>query len=107
MTQNPGYEGIKMDIQAIGVEMNDYLHQRLHNMLEKVKNFFPAVNGIDVYFKKTDGQAIPPRKVKVRFAIPGPDVIASDAGHSWKPILKSVERKLIRQLKKRKAQAAK
>jgi ribosome-associated translation inhibitor RaiA len=92
-----------MDIQTIGFEMNHSLQQRLENLINKVKSFFPSVNWIDVYFKKTKGQTISPRKVRIRFAIPGPDISASDTGYSWKPLLKNVEKKLIRQLEKRKA----
>jgi hypothetical protein len=76
-------------------------------MIKKVISVSPSVNWIDVYFKNAEGQSTCPRKVRVRFAIPGPDVIASERGYNWKQLLKSVERKLIRQLKKRKAVAVK
>jgi hypothetical protein len=57
----------------------------------------------NVYFKQSIKQSTFPRKLIVRFGIPGPDLAASETGDNWKALLKSVEKKLVRQLNKRKA----
>lgn len=101
------YEGVKTDIQTIGIEMSEYLQLRLHNLIKKLKNILPEINWIDVYIKTTNKRFAYLRKVNVRLAIPGQDLIASDVGYRWKSMLKNVEKKLIRQLEKRKAMAIK
>jgi ribosome-associated translation inhibitor RaiA len=103
MIHNENFEGVKIDIQTIGIEMNRFLQQRIKNMLQKLKEFLPGVNWIDVHLKNSPKQLIHRKELSVRFGIPGPDIIASDAGYSWKAMLKNVEKKLIRQLNKRKA----
>ncbi len=103
MNYNENLGGIRIDIQTAGIEMNEFLHQRIKNMIGKLKSFLPEANWIDVYLKSSGKQSVHPRKISVRFGIPGPDLIATDAGYSWKTLLKNVEKKLIRQLNKRKA----
>ena len=92
----------KLDIQAAGVNMNNYLHRKIRNMITKLKKHFPDINFVDVYLKTNEASA-KPCTVLVRFGIPGPDLVASDSGERWKIILKNVEKRLARQLKKRKA----
>jgi len=96
------YDGIRMDVQTVGIEMNDFLQQQITRMVRKLRGLLPEVNWIDIYIKNSVGQSVAPRQVSVRFGIPGPDIVASDRGKSWKSLLKNVERKLIRQWNKRK-----
>lgn len=107
MNHTQNYEGVKIDIQTIGIAMNEHLEQQLQKTIKKLKRFLPEVNWIDVYFKRSNKHSTDPRRISMRFGIPGPDVIASDEGYSWKTMLKNIERKLLRQLKKRKAIAGK
>lgn len=103
MTHSIQYEGIKLDVQTKGVEMNDYLRQKLHNTVKKLKSYLPESSSIDIYLKSVAEQAVNPRSLVIRFGIPGPDIVASDSGHRWKLMLKNVEKRLLRQLEKRKA----
>ena len=96
------YQDIKTDIQTVGVELNDFLHTRIKKLIIKLKKHLPEVNFIDVYVKQTDKQTSYPRKINVRFGVPGHDLVASEEGYNWKTLLKSVEKKLKRQLNKRK-----
>lgn len=96
-------QGIKVDIQTIGVEMNHYLQRKIQLMTQKLKNLLPQADSIDVYLKHATDGPTPLRNVTVRFGVPGPDVVASDSGLRWKIVLKNVEKKLLRQLEKRKA----
>ena len=95
-------QGLKVDIQTIGVEMNQYLQRKIGLMTKKLKHLLPQAGTIDVYLKEDAGQPAAPRNVTVRFGVPGPDVVASDSGLRWKVVLKNVEKKLVRQLEKRK-----
>lgn len=98
-------QGLKVDIQTIGVEMNHYLQRKVEAMTRKLKSLLPQAGTIDVYLKHDTDQPDRPRNVTVRFGVPGPDVVASDSGRRWKIVLKNVEKKLVRQLEKRKAAA--
>jgi len=103
MNYQTNYEGIKTDIQTVGVELNGFLQIRIQNMIAKLKKLWPEMNWIDVYLKQTFKRSIHPRKINVRFGIPGQDLVASEKGYNWKLLLKNVEKKLIRQLSKRKS----
>ena len=95
-------QGIKVDIQTVGVDMNQYLLRKIGLMTKKLRNLLPQAGSIDVYLKQDAEQPASPRNVTVRFGVPGPDVVASDSGLRWKIVLKNVEKKLLRQLEKRK-----
>ena len=99
------YGDIKLDIQPTGVEMNDYLRRKIHNMIKKLQKFIPEINWVAIHLKHTDEPARP-RNVVVRFGVPGPDIVASDSGSHWKILLKNIEKKLVRQLEKRKVSAS-
>ena len=102
MIQNINYEGVKTDVQIIGFEMNDFINEKIEQLIRKVKKLAPSVNWVDMYFTYTQKQSTCLRKFRIRFAVPGPDLVAYDTGHNWKTILKNVEKKLIRQVIKRK-----
>lgn len=95
-------QGIKIDIQTMGVDLNRYLQRKIRLMIKKLQNLLPQAGSIDVYLKQDTNGPTNLRNVTVRFGIPGPDVVASDSGLRWKIVLKNVEKKLLRQLEKRK-----
>ena len=95
-------QDIALDIQAPGVEINNYLERKIRNMIKKLKTLVPGVSSMDLYLKST-GEPEKPKTVVARLGIAGPDLVVSDSGHRWKILLKNVEKRLIRQLEKRKA----
>lgn len=97
---------IKIDLQTTGVELNQYLERKIHGMIKKLKHLLPRAGTIDIYLRYNNEQPASPRNITVRFGVPGPDVVASDSGGRWKTVLKNVEKKLLRQLEKRKAALA-
>lgn len=97
------YQGVKLSVQSKDVRMTAYLERKVQRLIKKLRKHLPDVNWIDIYLKKTQ-DASRPRTVTVRFGIPGPDIVASDSGYSWKSLLKNIEKRLIRQLEKRKMQ---
>ena len=95
------YHDLKLSVQTAGIKMNDYLEWKIHGMIKKLRKQLPGINWVDIYLKTTGDEARP-KTVTVRFGIPGPDVVASDSGSRWKTLLKNIEKRLIRQLGKRK-----
>jgi ribosome-associated translation inhibitor RaiA len=102
MNQIISHNNIKLEIRTIGVKMNARLNERLLTLINKLKKYLPQMNFADVYLKQSGKQSTFPRKLNIRFGVPGPDLAASEVGYNWKTLLKSVEKKLIRQLNKRK-----
>lgn len=100
--QHKNQKQMKLDIQTIGVDMNEYLEKKIQNMIKKLKKVLPEVNWMDVYLK-TNEESVNARTVVLRFGIPGADIVVSDSGNRWKTLLKNVEKRVIRQLEKRKA----
>lgn len=93
---------IKLDIQPMGVKMNAYLERKIQRLISEAKKVLPEIQWVDIYLK-SGTETSQSRQVVVRLGIPGPDVVASDTGKQWKQLLKNVERRIVRQLEKRKA----
>ena len=100
MNYTEKFEGIKLDIQAADIAITDDLQQSIRNMIGRLKRHISEVNFVDVYFTDKSEKSTDPKTVGVRFGIPGNDAFASDSGDNWMTLLKSVEEKLRRQLKK-------
>lgn len=100
---NEQNQEIKIDIQAQGIKMNPYLHRKIDMMANKIKQVHPRTGWVDIYLKDGNDNGNTVKNVTVRMGIPGPDLVATESGDRWKLILKNIEKKLIRQLEKRKA----
>ena len=94
-------EGIKINIQPTGTKLNDYLLRKIRNMIKKSKNLFPGINWMDVYLNEND-DPVNPRRLVIRFGVPGPDIVVSDSGSRWKTLIRNAEKRMSRQLEKRK-----
>jgi len=101
MNYTENFEGIKLDVQAVDINITDDLQQAIRDSISKLKRYVSEVNWADVYFKYDANLATDNRTIGLRLGIPGTDVYASDSGEHWLPILKSIEEKLRRQLEKR------
>ena len=101
MNYTENFEGIKLDVQAVDIDISNDIQQEIRQMIVRLRRHISEVNWIDVYFQEKSGKSTEPRNVSVRFGIPGNDAFASDYGDNWMALLKSVEEKLRRQLEKR------
>ena len=101
MNYTENFEGIKLDVQAVDITIGDELQQGIRDMITRLKRHISEVNWVDVYFEEKSAKSSEPRRVSVRFGIPGTDAFATDTGDDFMPLLKSVEEKLRRQLDKR------
>jgi len=104
MNYTENFEGIKLDVQAVDITIDDDLQQAIRDMILRLRRHISEVNWVDVYFRKEGAQSTDPKTLSVRFGIPGNDAFASDTGDSWMALMSSVEEKLRRQLRKRFAQ---
>ena len=101
MNYTENFEGIKLDVQAVDIEIGDDIQEEIRQVIVRLRRHISEVNWVDVYFQEKSGKSTNPRTVSVRFGIPGNDAFASDSGDNWVALLKSVEEKLRRQLEKK------
>jgi putative sigma-54 modulation protein len=101
MIYNESFEGIKLDIQTVDLTVSDEIQQNIRTMIKRLQRHISEINWVDIYFKKESGQSTDIRTVSFRLGIPGNDAFATDSGDQWIVLLKNVEQKLRRQLRKR------
>ena len=101
MNYTENFDGIKIDVQAVDITIDNDLQQSIRDMIGRLRRHISKVNWVDVYFKVESEQSTNQRTLSVRLGIPGNDAFASDTGDSWMSLMKSVEEKLRRQLEKK------
>ena len=101
MNYTENFEGIKLDVQAVDIEISDALQQSVRDTIGKIKRHIKKIDSVDVYFKEEASQSTNQKSVHMRVGIPGNDVFAKEEGDNWYELLKNVEEKLKRQLEKR------
>ena len=101
MNYTENFEGIKLDIQAVDIEISDVIQQNIREKISKLKRHASKIDSVDVYFKEEANQATKTKSVRMRVGVPGNDVFAQDEGDNWYQLLDSVEDKLKKQLAKK------
>ena len=101
MNYTENFEGIKLDVQAVDIEIGDDVQEEIRQLIVRLRRHISEVNWVDLYFEEKSGKSTNARTVSIRFGIPGNDAFATDSGENWMVLLKSVEEKLRRQLEKR------
>ncbi|MFD2245557.1 ribosome hibernation-promoting factor, HPF/YfiA family [Pontibacter ruber] len=101
MNYTENYEGVKLDVQAVDIEISDAMQQSVRDTINKLKRHIKKIDSVDVYFKEEASQSTNQKSVRMRVGIPGNDLFAHDEGDNWYQLLDSVENKLTRQLQKR------
>jgi len=102
MNYTENFDGIKMDVQAVDITIDNQLQQSIRDAVTRLRRHISDVNFVDVYITEKSEKSTAPRSLGIRFGIPGNDAYASDSGDNWLALLKNVEEKLRRQLRKRK-----
>jgi putative sigma-54 modulation protein len=100
MNYTENYRGIKLDVQAIDVNLRESVQEAIRDMVDKLERFAGTINFADVYLKKENTTSGENKFVRVRLGVPGPDAFAEDRGEHWEPTLRSVAAKLEKQLRK-------
>lgn len=101
MNHTEHFEGIKLDIQAAHITLEEGVQQRIREMLTRLRRFFAEISYADVHFENKKGKSTQQKEVSVRLGIPGNDAFASDSGDNYFALLSSVEEKLRSQLTRR------
>ncbi|MCJ8164096.1 ribosome-associated translation inhibitor RaiA [Pontibacter sp. E15-1] len=101
MNYTENFEGIKLDIQAVDIEISDAIQQQVRETITKLKRHMKKIDSVDVYFKEEASHATKAKSLHMRVGVPGNDVFAQDEGDNWYELLKNVETKLKRQLEKK------
>ncbi|MBS1927090.1 MAG: ribosome-associated translation inhibitor RaiA [Chitinophagaceae bacterium] len=101
MNHTEHFEGIKLDVQASNITIEEGVHQRIREMLSRLRRYFSEISYADVHFENKTGKSTSQKEVSVRLGIPGNDAFASDSGDNYYALLSSVEDKLRNQLTKR------
>jgi len=91
-----------LDIQTVDLKISDKIHQNIKEMIKRLQRHISQINWVDIHFKKESEHSTDKRMVSVRLGIPGNDAFASESGNHWMTLLKKVEEKLSRRLRKRK-----
>jgi ribosomal subunit interface protein len=101
MNYTENFNGIKIDVQAVDITIQDELQQVVRDTVTKLQRHAKEINWVDVYFNIERNHATNNKTVSMRVGVPGPDVFASDSGNDWLPLMKSIEDKLRKQLEKK------
>ncbi|WP_192348212.1 HPF/RaiA family ribosome-associated protein [Algoriphagus sp. Y33] len=100
MNYTENYRGIKIDVQAPHMEVDETVQAELRSCIDKLTRFANDINEVNLYINKEGQGGAAVSKLGMRVAIPGPDVYADEDGDNWIGMLKSVTDKNIRQLQK-------
>lgn len=100
MNYTENYRGIKLDIQAMDLQLSKSVHESIRNMIDRLEKHAGTINFADVYLKTEANANVNDKFVKVRLGVPGPDAFAEDTGEYWETTIKSVTDKLDKQLRK-------
>ena len=101
MNYTENFEGIKIDVQAVDITIDNDLQQSIRDVITRLRRHISDVNFVDVYITEKSEKSTDQKSVGIRFGIPGNDAYASDSGDNWMALLKNVEEKLRLQLEKR------
>jgi|SRR5690554_489173 len=100
MNYSENFEGIPLDVQTGEITLTDDIQQEIREIITRLKRHTSDVNFVDVYFTDKSEKSTDAKTLGIRVGIPGNDAYASDSGDNWMELLKNVEEKLRRQLKK-------
>jgi len=50
MNYKENFEGIKIDVQAVDIDISDDMQQEIRNVIDRLKRHVSQVNFVDVYF---------------------------------------------------------
>ena len=89
-------------IHTNGTKMNDYLSEKANRMVNAIRELTDEIVKIDLRLTEASEQVTSPRTLSVVVTLNGTELTASDSGKQWKMLFKHVEKRITRQLAKRK-----
>ncbi|PZF74317.1 HPF/RaiA family ribosome-associated protein [Taibaiella soli] len=102
MVYTENYNGVKLDVQAVDIDISENTKEVIHEAIDKMSRHTRDINFVDVYMKD-EPHPVNSKTVRIRVGVPGEDAFADDAGEHFDPLIRSVTEKLIKQLEQKKA----
>lgn len=93
--------GIKINVQAVDININDDVKDTIRKCIDRLSRFYDKIEWADVYLEDKSEKSTNQKQVSIRLGIPGNDPFASEYGDNFHELLSNVEDKLRRQLEKR------
>ncbi|GAB2768469.1 hypothetical protein GCM10027275_08830 [Rhabdobacter roseus] len=101
MNYNMNIEGIRLDIQAVDLELDEGFLQRIEDSIARIRRFYKGdIIYADFYLKQETNHPVNEKSLNIKLGIPGNDPFASEKGDEWAVLLKNATEQLIRQLQK-------
>lgn len=93
--------GIKINIQAVDMAIDEDVKETLHKSISRLSRFNDRIEWVDAYFEDKKEKSTNQKQVSIRLGLPGKDPFASEYGDNFHALLTSVEDKLRSQLESR------
>lgn len=93
--------GIKINVQAVDITINDDVKDTIRKSISRLSRFYDRIEWADVYLEDKTEKSTDQKQVSIRLGIPGKDPFASEYGDNFHALLAEVEDKLRKQLEKR------
>jgi putative sigma-54 modulation protein len=74
MNYTENFEGIKIDVQAVDIDIDNVLQQRVRDAIVSLRRHISEINWVDVYFKEESQQSTNPRTLSIRLGVPGKEI---------------------------------
>src|SRR5690554_3444172 len=101
MEYTENIKGIKLNIQAVDINIGEDVQERIRKSIERLSQFYDKIEWADIYLEDKKEKSTQRKQVSIRLGIPGNDPFASEYGDNFQALLTSVENKLDKQLEKR------
>lgn len=101
MIYKANIDGIKLDVQSVNATISNEVKLQIKRIIIRLKRHISEINWVAISLRKGVKHSTVVRTAGMRLGIPANDVFASATGTNWKSLLKRIEYRLEKQLKKR------
>ena len=102
MEDQENIDDVRIDMQAVGVDVDDDFKDRVTGALGRLRRYYSGdVITAEVYMRQESQQRSDTKTLRIKYGVPGDDVVADDTGESWDHLLNTVTAKLKHQLDRR------
>mgnify|MGYP002777822556 CR=1 FL=1 len=102
MENNGPMNDVRLDIEAVDFELSETQRQIIMEALGKLRRYYSGdVITAEVYMRQEAHGGPNDKSLRIKYGVPGNDVVADDTGENWGTLANSVTAKLRKQLEKR------
>ncbi|GAB3491726.1 hypothetical protein GCM10027341_05070 [Spirosoma knui] len=99
MEDKESLDGVRLDIQAVNIEVDDAFRDRVVQALGKLRRYYSGdVITAEAYMRQEAHPGPNEKSLRIKYGVPGSDVFAEESGDNWDTLLNDVTGKLKRQL---------